>query len=826
MTDSPVLQTPPPAQPRVMKFKMPGQTGKSGEATQEFRDGVELVKSGVRSVSEDREEVERFLDSTVSARNAAAEARDIAVAAKDTAVEKADIAVEKADVAEAQAEIASAASIAADASADSALLSAEAARVNGRIYPTIAAGEAATPVGEYFNVEAPSELDAVDYRLRTSTGSELRKTIPSSKRLLEEATLRAAADAAIEAREVKGDGLATGGGSLAASRTITVPAASAQDVTTGTSTSVAVTPSSLKPTVDDLRAETARVDISANGFPAFSDEYAVGDFDASGGAMVGLRHDGTVDIADAYAMFHEFYRFVDLSSDRSPMWGIGHDGLFYAPDTAPFITSEWLYVDFCSDGVSVWRGVRFDGTSYPPSSAVAGAVTAWTNGAEVNVLKNGRRAQITYNTPPGTVNVAPSATESKVTYLIDNGTTVVSRSEDLLCVTSLLPTVTTVLLDGRIGQSLGYGTGAARQTLVPFRPGRAVMFNAGDKVTYPLAAGEALPQDNLLSWVDAYEISNAEAPSMGFAWGMTEPGRLPATTAVLVTNHCMGGQPWSVIKKGGSIPTIWENFITTIKRSRIMAAINGLIFIFVLKMTHGEADRGLGPGVYKGYITQAQTDISADLGFSVPVIYSQMSAFTRYGLSFSEATQDQLDWALENRTKGAVACAKYHLTTVDGIHMNGPSSVRLGCYEARTEDLFLKGLDARPLYCESLIKSSAIVYRLRMHVPVGNLVIDTTLITDPGNYGIDWRQTGGTPRAISSVAIDGNDIVVTLNGDPGAFTAAHFGIAFYGDGAGEAFAGPTTGARSCFRDQAADLDKAGVPMPNHALHQRIPVPVS
>lgn len=513
---------------------------------------------------------------------------------------------------------------------------------------------------------------------------------------------------------------------------------------------------------------------------------------------------------------------------RTLQIGYRFDGGVDVFDTVPSINSEWLWGDLCEDGVSVFRGVRLDGTSYPGGVGdSATAVSAWTNGAEVVAQKNGRRIPLTFNTPAGTVNVSPTATATKATYLIDNGTTVTTYEEDLTCTTSLVPTVTRLFHIMGFGQSNRDGVGSPKVHGTPVNPGRAVMFNAGDKVRGPLATDEAetpLSRDRILSIVDAYEIASSESPSMGFVWGITQPGRLAATDGALISSHAMGGQPFSAIRKGGTRPNIWNNLMIAQKRARIMAAVNGLIYVPFLHVTHGEADRAALPGVYGANMMTLWNDCLADFGAATKIVMSQMGAFTAYGLTTSEVPFDQLNIALANPDKFGCSGPQFHLprNVNDGIHII--NQARLGSYDQRTADKMLKGLDARPMHCTGAVRTSSTVYRLPMYVPVGNLTLDTTKVSNPGNYGITWNQTGGTARTISSVAISGNDIIVTLSGDPGAFTSAYIGIA--DRGIADAHGGPTTGARNNFRDQAADLDIDGIPMENWASHQRVNAPIT
>ena len=56
---------------------------------------------------------------------------------------------------------------------------------------------------------------------------------------------------------------------------------------------------------------------------------------------------------------------------------------------------------------------------------------------------------------------------------------------------------------------------------------------------------------------------------------------------------------------------------------------------------------------------------------------------------------------------------------------------------------------------------------IRYHVMHPPLVLDTTLLTDPGNYGFQYRDDGASPPEITSVALAGTDgVAITLSGPP------------------------------------------------------------
>ena len=617
----------------------------------------------------------------------------------------------------------------ADSYADDAKTSADAARITAKIYPTIAAGEDATAVGEYFNVESIIEEDAFDYRLRTSTGSTLRKSVPSSKRIFAEEAARKAEISRVE-KLAEGD-----------------------------------------LTLDPVYAKT------------FSDEF--------NRVMIGLRKDGVVDIVDGYLTLDPF----------------------------------WQYVETYSDGVTVMMGIRLDGTLYPNPSVVTptGLPTWITNMGEVVVNKNGNRATLTFGTPSSVTNFNVSATSDLATYSQDNGSSVQTITEDLTCLTSLLSGTTALFHDLLYGQSLANGSNSGPITHGEIiAPGRAVMFNSGYK-PHGASAAVAFPYANILSLVDARENGDVQSPAAGISFGMVQSGRLGSTQASAVSVHARGGQKYAVLKKNGSDGgTEYNNFIRSLKRMKVIAQINGILYLIpAVHWIQGEADIDETLAIYSANMIELQGDISTDAGQPVVIIMDQTSSCTAYNRTTSEVPLAQLAVALANPLTHACVGPKYFLTYSDGIHLISDSYNRLGCYHARTRDRMRKGLDARPMHVISVTRISATIFRLKFYVPVGELTIDTTIVSDPGNYGVSWNQTGGTASTIASVAkFSATEIDMTLTGDPGSFApTSHIGIALYGISGNDA--GRTTGARACFRDQSTDLDIDGNPMVNWACHQKL-----
>ena len=109
-----------------------------------------------------------------------------------------------------------------------------------------------------------------------------------------------------------------------------------------------------------------------------------------------------------------------------------------------------------------------------------------------------------------------------------------------------------------------------------------------------------------------------------------------------------------------------------------------------------------------------------------------------------------------------------------------------------------------------------------MHVPVPPLVMDTTLVSDPGKNGFAWADDGPSTPTIESVVITGPDtVVITLSAAP---TGAKPRLRYAFTGVSGALGGPTTGPRGNLRDSDATPSPEGYKLYNWCVHFEAPAP--
>ncbi len=375
-----------------------------------------------------------------------------------------------------------------------------------------------------------------------------------------------------------------------------------------------------------------------------------------------------------------------------------------------------------------------------------------------------------------------------------------------------------------MGQSLSNGGAAIPAiTVTPPLPGRVVMYNGGVRVlgtsqdsSYPTTP---VPDLNLLSWVDAVERTDGnagESPACGM--GARLAATYPATDAILLAACGVGGQGYAAIGPG-TVPD--ANFRRAVIRGWIMCQLLGLLFEVSVHVDHGETDRAVASGTYKGWAVAWQAHYTAMVQSIVPghgevkLYISQLANWTAYALSASTVPDDQAAAARENPGKIYLTGSRYPFATgSDGIHLTPAASKALGEQHADAELRVAAGQPSCFAALTAVRTGNEII--VSGDVPVGPIVRDTATVTDPGpelaaavppiagnKYGFRYVQTGGTPVTVNDVVVDGGtQIKVILSGDPGAVATQALRIAM--DGVAGNHGGPTSGPRACFRDSGGN----------------------
>jgi hypothetical protein len=378
------------------------------------------------------------------------------------------------------------------------------------------------------------------------------------------------------------------------------------------------------------------------------------------------------------------------------------------------------------------------------------------------------------------------------------------------------------------GQSLSVGAQGA-PVLSAAQPYDNTMF-----VTGVIAGGTGLT-----SFVPLVE-SSVETMSSSFASHVTKMardvvllGQPPGKTShdLLVSAHGIGGQPYSALKKGGTL-TAYANGMAQLKAGHDLAkAANKSYVVRAVTNVHGETDSQNGNANYLANLIEWQKDYETDVQVvtgqtePVPMLHTQFSSWTRLaGMpTTSIIPAQQLASHVNAPGKLVLVGAKYHLPYVaDGVHLTNEGYRHMGEDYAKVyRHVVLEGKTWEPVRPQKVTRVGKVV-TLKMHVPVPPLVIDTTLVTDPGKNGFEWKDDGPTTPTITSVEVMGGSTVrITLSAAP---TGANGRIRYAFTGVSGALGGPTSGPRGNLRDSDTTPSRDGYKLYNWCVHFDAPVP--
>jgi len=477
----------------------------------------------------------------------------------------------------------------------------------------------------------------------------------------------------------------------------------------------------------------------------------------------------------------------------------------------------------CDQNDTVILGIKWSGevVFYQPPASAASSM-AWVEGPpgqrDVWVLVSGIPYQLTSSGD----NTDPELLSGTVSFL-RRFNAVSVQSVDVPIAGSVAPYVMKILHILFNGQSLMRGIGSgAPITVQPPAANRLFTLNDGVQLTDETGT----LTEAMVAPFKPLTAKSLESPALQTAANINRMRGLPSDVGLLTSDHSRGAQGITSLNKG-TIP--YNNSITAAMAAKAEADRLGYAYeIPFVGWNQGQHDGGMAAGVYIGHLLQLQTDYDADLRAvsgqlnTIPMLLTQMSNWTApaYNRSFSNIPHEQLQAALENPDKFVMAGPQYSLpSNTDGIHLPAASYARDGVMVARAARAIINKRIWLPLHCLSA-KRSGVTVDLRFHVPTGPLVIDTVNVLDPGFYGLRWIDSTSS-ASVTKVEKTGFDTLrLTLSNEPTG-TGEMVGIADIGVAGSRA--GPTTGARTCIRDSAPDLDATGTPVYNWACHQRIQV---
>lgn len=390
-----------------------------------------------------------------------------------------------------------------------------------------------------------------------------------------------------------------------------------------------------------------------------------------------------------------------------------------------------------------------------------------------------------------------------------------------------LPTtgITSAVICPYYGQSLTTGTSDPPITQFPFSTTRAFMFNGGtmlgNNVGYTTEA-----QTLYFEPCKEQPIWNQTPVSGTLSWLVGASG-FASTVATWGGSFGWGGQTITQLSKG----TInYSNLIFGSSRAFASASVTGLpTTLPYILFDQGENNFTTPVATYKTLLLQLQTDITTDLNAftgasaQIPLICWQPVSWTAPlfgGLTEGYSPLAILDAALSNPTRIKVVGPQYfspYFLPLD-IHPSAAGNLVFGQYMGRAAARVSAGLDTGALYvtAASAVGTTTITITFNK-----NAVIDTTLVTDPGQYGLRvFNSSTSATRTLSGFSLVGSTLTATLSA---GITGANWYLGVADVGVAGQYPGPTTGPRSNFRDNSADLDAFGNNMYNWACVQQIAI---
>lgn len=253
----------------------------------------------------------------------------------------------------------------------------------------------------------------------------------------------------------------------------------------------------------------------------------------------------------------------------------------------------------------------------------------------------------------------------------------------------------------------------------------------------------------------------------------------------------------------GSGPTPnYQLGVNQTKAYQAYASTLGKSFLTQAKVwIQGESDisAGTSKAEYKRRLANLLDDYHEDIGQNYKpcmVTYQTSSHTIRTPNHSPDIAYAQLEIANENPFF-FLACSTYVFPyNSDGVHMPANSYRWMGCYIGKALHSILNGDGWKPLQPEYITRNGRVIL-VDFNVPTPPLVLDTTNVTNPGNYGFQvFNDSSTTEFAIQSVSIVNNtQVKIVLNSDPAQAVRVKYALGVTGTNAG-----PTTGARGNLRD--------------------------
>ena len=370
------------------------------------------------------------------------------------------------------------------------------------------------------------------------------------------------------------------------------------------------------------------------------------------------------------------------------------------------------------------------------------------------------------------------------------------------------------------GQSLSVGVGA--YALTSTQRFNAIMFNGGDRSLDGAAIyGNTTAQDHasfvpLTSQYVAGKTQGGETPIPGttdmiYERVSAENTGFNISNLTLLGSSCgQGSQTVASLSKGGSY---YQRIIDDVTYGYALSQAAGKTYMpLAIEWTQGETDQqnGTTAAAYIAAVQTLKANYNADIAAALGVASIDIPWVTWQNASWAQCspnnTYPTIALALRQFTQQTpnawCACPGYIFDYSDSLHMPNNSYKWLGAYYGLViKRVLIDGLTWQPLEPVGYLRQGRLA-TITFNVPAGGLVWDTTQVTNPGNYGFSLVDASGnalsmtTPPAITG----GNTVRITADATIPAGAKLRYG--FIGDQGYKP--GRLYGNRGCLRDQQGD----------------------
>jgi len=472
-------------------------------------------------------------------------------------------------------------------------------------------------------------------------------------------------------------------------------------------------------------------------------------------------------------------------------------------------------------GIDVTAAIGPDGALMQPASAAAPVpfVKAVDDGA-------GPIAQVFVATGAATHRLTSSPVDCYNPHIIAPGLVKYARDDGRIALarTWLDESISATAIEGYFlhGQRLAGGTTdpLIYDLTAPEPPDHNVlMFNGGVRAAF---GGSAYDPANFTALVPARESWLSTRGDTGrtcFGFAMKRARR----AQILVASSGNGGTAFADLGPG---TVIWDNLLYGVTRGKALADAAGKSFVVpAVHWRQGESNSGSSSTDYAAMLDQAIDAIQADIppitGQAAPPILTMQQInhptmvsgiYTIFGPGDAQGIVGLTD------ARAILTCPQYLGAFIDVYHMTPESYARMDAYAAKaTRRHLYEGRPWKPLHMASAVRSGRKIIVTIAGGTVdhgGAIMVDTSIVTDPGQRGLVFRDSSSSARIVAVEIIGRNQLLVWLDAVPTG-TGAQIGAAYWAPWATSSPAqGPTTGLRTCIRDN----DPECCPMTGFALH--------